>query len=122
MRPAARLQDYSWPTIDPVQLVVAAVGVRLQDPGVPGQMRFRMLTAPVARVIEHRRRRGPAVKWSIIPHIDPTSPGVGLALGKHRNGRVVAVQPLGRKNMGFDALEDGIERGAPGPDLVGQGG
>jgi hypothetical protein len=31
------------------------------------------------------------------------------------DGRVVAVQPLGSKNGGFDALEDRIERGATSP-------
>jgi hypothetical protein len=85
-------------------------------------MGLGMLTTPVARVIEHRRRRLRAAKGSIIPHVDPTSPSVGLALGQDRNGRIVAMQPLGCKNVCFDTLEKRLERRAARSDLVSQGG
>src|SRR6516225_7269749 len=121
VRPAGGLQDRPRLAIGLVEPVVAAVSVGLEDTGVPGQMRFRVLTGSVARVIEHGRRRRPAAKWSIIAHVDPTSPDVSLALGQYRNRRVSTVQPLGRKNVRFDALEDRLEHGATGPDLISQG-
>jgi hypothetical protein len=49
---------------------------------------------------------------------NPTSPGVGLALGQHRNSCVVAMQPLGCKSVRFDALEDRLEHSAARSDLV----
>src|SRR6516225_11868783 len=81
MRPATCLQDCPRLAIDLVKSVVAAVGVGLKDPGVARQMCLRMLAATVARVIEHRRRRCPAAKGSIITDINPTSSSIGLALG-----------------------------------------
>src|SRR5437773_2667787 len=38
-----------------------------------------------------------------------------------KNGRVIAVQPLGCKHVRRDAPENGLEHGAAGPDLVSQG-
>ena len=54
---------------------------------------LRMFTAPVTRVIEHRRRRPGAAEGRIVADIDPTAPGVGLALGQHGNRR--ASRPRG---------------------------
>ena len=51
--------------------------------------------------------RRPA-KRPVVAHIDPTSPGVGLALGQDRHNGVVAVQPLGAE----DVLLDGRISGA----------
>ena len=76
-----------------IELVVAVIGVGLQDAGVAGQMRLRMLAAPIARVIEHRRRRPGAAERPVVADVDPEPPGVGLALGQHRHRR--ASRPRG---------------------------
>ena len=104
-----------------VELVVAVIGVGLQDAGISGQMRLRMLALAIARVIEHRRRRPRAAKRPVVAHIDPASPGVGFALGQHRHGRVVPMQALGRHDMGFDKAPERIERRADRPHRVGHG-
>ncbi len=50
-----------------IKLGVAAEGVGLKDPGIIGEMPLGMLTAPVARVIKHRRRsETPPAKRSIV--------------------------------------------------------
>ena len=54
-----------------VQVVEAGVCIRTQDPAISGQMPGRVLTAPVARVVEDcgwRRRSG---KWSVITDVSP---------------------------------------------------
>jgi hypothetical protein len=58
---------------------------------------------------------------AIVAHVNPTSPDIGLALGQHRHGRVVAVQPLGGEDMRFEPAEQRGQHSAAGPDLVGQG-
>jgi len=107
-RACTRLDKRARLAIGLVQLVVAGVGVGLENPGIAGQMRLRVLAAAIARVIEHRRRRGRPAKRPVVAHIDPTSPGVGLALGQDRHNGVVAVQPLGAE----DVLLDGRISGA----------
>ena len=84
-------------------------------------MRLRVIAAAVARVIEHRRRRRRSGKRPIVAHIDPTSPGVGLALGQHRHGCVVAVQPFGGEDVLFDAPEQRRQHRAAAAHLIGQG-
>ncbi len=61
-----------------------------------------MFAAAVARVIEHRRWRSPAAKRPIVTDVNPASRESGLGLGQYRHGRVVAVQPLGGKDMRLD--------------------
>jgi len=75
-------------------------------------MRLRMFALAVARVIEHRSRRASATKWPVVPDINPASPRVGLALGQHRHGRIVAMKPLGRHDIGFDQAKQRIKHRA----------
>ena len=74
-------------------------------------MALRVLTFAIAGVIEHRRRRALAAKRPIVAHINPTSPGIGLAFGQHRDGRVIAMQAFGCKDMGLNPPEQRFERG-----------
>jgi hypothetical protein len=121
MRPTGRLDDRPRLAIGLVQLVVAAIGIGLEDPGIAGQMPGRMIAPAIARIVEHRRRRVPATKWSIVAHINPTSPGGGLSRRQHRHARVVAVQPLGGKNVCLHSSQQRCQHGAARPHLVGQG-
>src|SRR3981081_1223106 len=84
-------------------------------------MRLGVLAASVARVIEHRRRRRSAAKWEIVANVNPTSPGISLALGEDRYGGVIAVQSIGCEDMRFNAPEERFQHRAAGPHLVGQG-
>ena len=104
-----------------VQLVISAISVSLENPGVTGEMRLGMLARAVARIIEHRRRRRCAAERAIVAHINPTSPGIRLALGQDRNGGVVAMQSFGGEDMRFQTPEERFEHGAAGSNLVGQG-
>ena len=80
------LSDRAGLAVREIELVVAVVGVGLQDARVAMQMRLRMLAAPVARVVEHRGRRPGAAERPIVADVDPEPTGVGLAFGQHRNG------------------------------------
>ena len=122
MRPARRLLDRAGLAVREIELVVAVVGVGLQDARVANEMRLRMLAAPVARVVEHRGRRPGAAERLIVADVDPEPTGVGLAFGQHRNGGVVAVQALGRHDMGLDEAPKRIERRRDRADGVGHGG
>ena len=107
MRPTRRLQDRARLAVRQIELVVAVVGVRLKDAGVSGEMRLRMLPAPVARVVEDRRGR-PAAERPIVADIDPEPPRVVLPWSaparwcRRRAG-------VRRHDMGLEAPE-GIER------------
>ena len=57
----------------------------------------------------------------IVAHVNPTSPGIGLAFGQDRHGGVIAVQSFSREDMRFNTPEDRFQHRAAGPDLVGQG-
>ena len=54
-----------------VKLVVAGIGVSLQEPRPGGEMRAWMLGAPVAGIVEQRRRRCRTGERPVIAHIDP---------------------------------------------------
>src|SRR4030081_2681786 len=84
-------------------------------------MSLAVLAGAIARVIKHRRRRVLAAEWTIVAHVNPASPGVGLALGQNRHGGVVTVQALGREDMGFKPSEQRRQHRAAGADLIGQG-
>jgi hypothetical protein len=81
MHPTRRLDDRPRLASSLVQLVVAAIGIGLEDAGVACKMLGGMLAAAIARVIEHRRRRALAAEGPVVPNVNPTSPGVGLAGG-----------------------------------------
>jgi hypothetical protein len=81
MAPARRLEDRTGTAAWLVKLLVAAIGVGLQNAGKTCEMALGMFAGAVVRVIEHRRRRILSAERLIIAHIDPTSGDVGLALG-----------------------------------------
>ena len=81
MAPARRLEDRTGTAAWLVKLLVAAIGVGLQNAGKTCEMALGMFASAIVRVIEHRRRRILSAERLIIAHIDPTSGDVGLALG-----------------------------------------
>ena len=90
----------------------------MQDTGEARQMATGVLARSIARIVKHSRRRRVAAEGPVVAGIDPTSTGVGLALGEHRHGRVVAVQALGGQDMGLEAFEDRPQNVDAGADLV----
>ena len=103
MRPA---EGFGHGTAGPcgrVEAGKAAVGIGLEDSGIAGQVPFGMLAAAVARIVEEHCRLALAER-SVVADIGPEPAGDRLALGEHRHGRVVAVQPLGGEHMGADQL------------------
>src|SRR5437867_5518477 len=96
MHPAGCFQDRPRFAIGLVQLVVSAVCVSLENPGVVGEMRLGMFARSVARVIEHCRRRRSAAERAIVAHINPTSAGVSFALRQDRYSGVITASPCNR--------------------------
>jgi hypothetical protein len=121
VRPTGRLDDRPRLAVGLVQLVVAAIGVGLEDPGIAGQMPGWMITPAIARIVEHRRRRIGSAERPIVAHVDPASPGDGLARRQHRHGRVVTVQSFGREDVPLHAPQQWFQHGNACPHLVGQG-
>ena len=100
MGPAERLGDGTAGAGRRVEPAEAAIGVGLQDPGIAGEMPLGMLAAAVARIVEqHRRRPASPAERAVVADIGPEPAGDRLALGQHRHGGVVAVQPLGSEHM-----------------------
>ena len=66
------------------------------------------------------RQAGPVRRTGIVTDVHPQSTGIGLALGEHRDGRVVAVQSLGGQNMGLDAPVERHQCGSCRADLAGE--
>ena len=121
MHPAGRFQNRTRRAAALVKLGIAAIGVGLEDSAIMGQMRLRMFTRPVARVIEHCTRWFRPAKRLVIADIDPDPADVGLAFGQNWHRGVVAVQPLGAQDVGLQAFEQRRQRRRAATNLVGQG-
>jgi hypothetical protein len=102
MNPAPCLNDRTWTSVRQVELAIPVKCVGLEQSCVAGQMALWMLAFAVVGVIEHCCRRCGPTEWLVIADINPTSAGIGFALGQDRHRGVIAVQPLGRHNMGLD--------------------
>ena len=103
-----------------VEPVVSGKGIGLQDAGVAAQMLDRIARAG-PRVAEQGPPAVRPAERSVVAHIDPGPPGIGLALGQHRHRRVVAVQAVRRQHMGRNRVVQRLQRHGAGTDLVGQG-
>ena len=121
MAPARRLGERAGFALGVVELAESGIGIGLQDAGIAGEMPCGMLAAAIARVEEHRRRRGGAGKRPIVAHIGPKSAGDRFPFGQHWHRRVVAVHAVGGKDVAADQLEERAQRGGAGADLIGQG-
>ena len=88
MHPARRFPNRGGLPVREIQLVVAVVGVGLQDAGVARQMRLRVLAPPIVRVMEDRGGRPGAAERLIVADVNPEPAGVGLALAS--TGTVVS--------------------------------
>jgi len=65
-------------------------------------MSLGMFARAIARGVVERRWRVLAAKWPVVANVGPDAAGLGLALRKDRNGRIVAVQSFGGKNVRLD--------------------
>ena len=80
----------------------------------------RVIAGTIPRVAEQRRRRVRTAERRVVAHIDPGPRGVGLALGQHRHGRVVAVQTRSRQHVGRNQVVQRPQRHRTRAHLVGQ--
>ncbi len=80
-----------------IELVEARVGVGLQDAAKVRQMALRMLALAIRRVGEPNGGGSGIARWPAIAHIGPEPCGLRPSMtgGKHRKGRVVAMQLVG---------------------------
>ena len=84
-------------------------------------MRLRMRAASVARIVEHRRRRGCAAERLIVADIDPTSSDIGLACRQDGDGRVISMQPFGGEDVALERVQNGAEDETAGAHGIGHG-
>src|SRR5436305_8539792 len=73
MRPASRLEDLTRRPDRSIELLIATIGVGLQDPAPPLQVISRMGATAIPRVVEQSRRRRRTAERSVVAHIDPAS-------------------------------------------------
>ena len=121
MHPAGRFQNRTRRAAALVELGITAISVGLEDSAVIRQMRLRMFTRAVARVIEHCTRWFRPAKRLVIADIDPYSAGVSLAFGQDWHPGVVPMQALGAHDVGFEPFEQRRQCGRAAANLVGQG-
>lgn len=105
MAPTPRFEDRLRSSRRIVECAVAAVGIGLEEPLPTGEVRGRMGPGAIGRVVEHGRRRGTAAEGAVVADIGPYAPGRRFSLREHRDRRVVTVQPLGGKDVSFQAPE-----------------
>ena len=120
MCPAERPGDSAGSASRLEQLVVPGIGDGLQDAAVVGEMITRVFAPPVARVMEHRRRRGRTAERSVVADIGPDAADIGPNLGEHGHRGIVAVEALDGKDMRFDQRMQRLERGGIRADLIGE--
>ena len=80
-----------------------------------------MFAPPIAGIMKDRRWRRRAAKRSIVAHISPDPPRIGLGLGQNRHRRIIAVQSLGGKDMCLDQQVKRHQCRSAGANLIGQG-
>ncbi len=118
--PAGCLKDRRWFPIGSVEIVVAVEGIGLHQTNVASKMALRMLSSPVARVIEQRRRRIVAAKWPVIANIRPDPADHGLHFRQHRDRGVVGMDAFRAHDMGPDGLNKRLKRHHAGADPIRQ--
>src|SRR4029077_8957413 len=85
MTPTSGFDDQTRLSLRLVDRVEARICVCLENPGIPGEMPLRMLTAAIRRVEVHRGWWSGAAERLIVANIGPHSPGPRLHLGEHRH-------------------------------------
>ena len=120
--PAQRAGHRPRSAISPVEVVVAAIGIGLQDAPPAREMPIGVGLLPVAGEEEQRGRRCAAGEGAVVADIGPEPRGPRPAPGQQRHGRVVAVQAVGRQHMLRDQGMERLQRDGGMADLVGQGG
>ena len=102
-------------TATAIEVVVAAVGICLQDALPPGEMPVRMGHFPVTREVEQRGWRRRATKGPVISDIGPEPRCLRPSLRQEGDCGVVAVQALGCQNMVPDKAWSGSSAAAQAP-------
>ena len=90
-----------------IKLLESRVAIRLQRPLKCAQMRSRMLSFAIWRVAEPHRRRLLISRRTIVPHVGPQSPSLGLSQsrGQHRNRDVISMLLF---SSGLIAISEGV--------------
>jgi hypothetical protein len=101
-------------------VVVSIKGVGLDQADIAGQVALRMLSSPVARVIEQGRRRILAAKRPVVPYIGPDPTEDSLQFCQHRHRRIVGVDAFRPHDMGTNRLNNRVERHYAGADPIRQ--
>jgi hypothetical protein len=99
-----------------IEAVVAVKRVGLQNAGVAAEMPLEMLPRSIA-CVEQSRRRILASECRVVADIHQNPPGFCLAFGKDRHRGVVAVQPIGPYDTGFDQCMQRAQRRGAGAHL-----
>ncbi len=79
-----------------------------------------MFMPPIPRDVIDRRRWIIAAKRAVVPDIRPDMPGDRFTLGQDRHLRVIAMQPFGSQNVGFDQSVERLQHRRTSAHLVGQ--
>ncbi len=121
MRPAQRTGHGPHITASAIEVVVSAIGVRLQHALPSGQMLIGIGCRTVAGEVEDRGRRRSTIPGPVITHIGP-EPGFLRATSRQkRHGRVIAMQAVTSTHMVLDQGMDRLQRDSGMPDQVCQG-
>ena len=121
MAPAARALDRAGIAVAAIEVVVAPIGIGLENPLPARKMPVGVGHLPVAREVKQRGRRCIARERAIVADIGPEPRRARPALCEQWHCRVVPVEPFGPENMGLDQGMDRRERRGAGADLVRQG-
>ena len=115
MRPAGNFIDGAIA----VQMVEPRVSVCLKTALEVLQMLPRVLALAIFRVREPDSRRGIFARGSVVAHISPETPGLGLAAArrKHRHRRIVGVKLGSGEHMLLNRIDQRSELGKLARDL-----
>jgi len=115
MAPAQGTQHGTRITITTIKIVVAAIGIGLENTLPSGKMPVRMGHLPVAREVEQRGWWCRAGKGPVVADIGPEPRCLCPSLRKEGDRCVVAVEALGRQNMVPDQGVDRCKSCGAGP-------
>jgi hypothetical protein len=118
--PARCLQDGPWFAARAVERVVTAIGVSLQDAGIPSELPLRVGPCAVAGVVIADSGRVGAAKGTVVANGCPDLAGDGLAGCHHRDGRIVMVDALAGEDVRLDKIHQAAHQDDAVADIVGE--
>lgn len=120
--PAERAARRAGAAVSQIQIVIAAIGIGLQNALPACEMLVGVDHLAIARELEQGSRWRTAIPRLVIAHIGPEPRSFGAATRHKRHRRIIAVQARCGQHVALDQFVDRAQRHTGMTDQISQGG